>query len=958
MTTQHKLKQQEIEHFSRAARTYATLPIASRVNALGGYGPDGEVIYLAHPQSCPSVLMASAGAGKATFMSNGSVEFSVTVDPFEVKVLSPHYDAVEKHEIGPPSASVWLATRSAAGTQIASLQSPGIGFGAAPLRLRIVKRGDPERAMWFLAEYAPTTELRYRTAVCLRLVATPVGAAILRQVLVENTGGAALNGTLWTCWHLHGTQRFAYNKEIWYDCGLPLSEAETVVSASVPYTNMMQIKRLSSFWDGGLWPKDATCDYLTFVGDTTASLLLPEAVRRGRMRPHGAGRGLNRFSTPTIAANQFGLRLQPGRTAVLTQSLLYVTDDKLAQAFRRDTQVSTPAYTPMAKAFRRAARRVVNSTPGCISIAATAATPVASKLAVPSFHVALPADKGTAFYLNSVWTGVEELYENCRAHGARMADGIELGTRDRGQDMWPKLKQDPGRVRADLLHALGFMYRTVDKPLRARRGLSLSEKLHGMFPRQYPSRWLDRSRAVMNDNRPYADSPLWLLNALVRLIRETGDTALLSERVGSVVLTNPDHPEQSGIRGADATFTVLEVVLEVLACFERHCQDSPYGMAQIMYGDWCDPIDMFGTGRIGDVTTRGQGTGAQTRLSCHLFLTLVEVIDLLEPLASVKATVRRSLQNFANRLRLAIMNTAWEGGRYAGFVDSIHMLRRNGLRPCYRRGELGYTLGSMRRENEFDGIPRRVLVSQAWGLGLLLTDRPWLRPVPDRPGKVKALLKTLDELFFDPALGLRLYTTPLANDENTVRLAGRMGIVPSGCAENGEYHHAQAMMHYMRLALPEAIDKTWRQFKPMLSSTRDERLHGPFDMPCTSYASDRCDPHFGAGMYFGLSGSTDWIVAIVERMAGIELQLHDQTKPDLQILPVLPKALKGRMIFRRVLHAADGHGGYKRIPLTLEVTSTAGRTGKSTVRINGKPESLPIVDKVCAFESLHIKVTR
>jgi len=940
-----------LHEFCDTARRRFALRIASRVNALGGYGRRGEVIYCRPPEACPTVLMDSRDGATATLMSNGSVELRVQDEPFDVEVLSPGFDAVEKRETGPLSCNVWLAVGKGASAAITSLVNPAAGFGCGARRARVIKLGDPRRAMWFLCEFAPRPTRGYRSALCTRLVATPAGPAILREVFVENTGKAPLNGMLWTCWHLHGTQQFAYNKELWYDSGIPLSNHETVVAASVPYCDMMQVKRLSSAWQGGIGPGDATCDYLSFVGDSSAGAALPEAVRRGALRRAGAGRAMNRFSTPTIAANGFRLKLGAGESAVLGQSLLYVTDLSVRESFRRTAQAEAPSYPAMVKAFRTAARGLIGSTPSYPQVLDVTADRAGGE-AQPSFKMELPADRATAFYANSVWTGVEELYENCRAHGAPMADGIELGTRDRGQDMWPKLKQDPARVRADLLHALGFMYRTVDVPLRKRKGLSLREKLHGMFPRQYPSRWLDRSQAVMNDNRPYADSPLWLLNALVRLVRETGDTAVLAETVGTVVLTDPEHPEQSGIRAGTETCTVLQVVLEVLACFERLCHDSPYGMAQIMYGDWCDPIDMFGTSGVGDATTRGNGGGVQVRLSAHVFITLVEVIDMLAPLALARADELKRLKRFADRLRQAVVRVAWEGGKHAGFVDSIHALRKDGSRPRYAEGELGYTLGSMRKTREFDGRPRRVLVSQAWGLAMLLTERAWLSPVRATKQKVAALLRTVDALFFDKALGLRLYTTPLANDEQTRRLAGRMGIVPSGCAENGEYHHAQAMMHYFRLRAPDQGDKMWQQFKPMLSSTRGEDLNGPFDMPCTSYASDRQDPHFGAGMYFGLSGSTDWIVAILEQLAGVELNLHDPTRPDLVINPALPAVLKGRLTFSRVLHVADGRGEYRPLPLQLEIRPAGRSPGR--VRINGKAVVDAAVDTLASYDRLHI----
>ncbi len=945
--------------FREEARRLAACRIVSRAGALSGYGARGEVIYERHPRGCPSVLVDSREGAVATFMSNGATGFTVRAPEFDVEVLRPHFDQVEKQESGVPAANVWLVPRAAAGAPaaIVSLHNACASPFTRPRRLRIVKTDTPHRAMWFLAAYDPGGGLAFRTALRLALVTTPAGPALLRQALVENTGGQALGGMLWTWWNLRGTQEFVYNKGIWYDAGMPVRAGESVVAARVPFRDMLQIKRVSSVRGPGLSHVASTCDHLSFVGDTASSALLPDAVRRGRLLPGGAGARLNRFSTPTGAADGFRLRLAPGAAAELTQALLYVTDEAAVARFRAACAARRPRYRDLAAAFARGAADLVARTPGADAVAERLAAGMAAAAGRhPFFRVGLPAAPAAAHYVNSVWTGVAELYENCRAHGARLADGIELGTRDRGQDMWPMIRQDPGRVRADLVHALGFMYRTVDDPIPPGRRLTLRQKLHGMFPRQYPSRWDDRSRAIANDNRPYADSPLWLLDALVRYIRETGDRGILAARTTTAALVDPDNPAASAMRGGAGTLAVRDVARETLACFARHCADSPYGMAQIVHGDWCDPVDMLGTGRVGDAATRGEGRGTSTRLSAHLFLVAVAMADLLDELGEGGTAFCRRLRRMADRLRRNVVRVAWEPGPHAGFVDGFHELRADGSRPLHARGETGYALGSMRREREFDGIPRRVLVAQAWGLAMLTADRPWLTPVAERDAMVRDLLRTVDRLFHHPSLGLRLYTTPIGNNEQACRLVGRMGILPSGCAENGEYHHAQLMMHLVRLRLPGQAGTVWRQFRPVMSAFRDATLNGPFEMPCTSCAADSDDPHFGAGMYFGLSGSTDWIVDLFEEMAGVRTALHDPSQPAVRVTPRLPAALRGAMTYARTLHVARPEGGYREVPLTVNIRPCPpGRP--PSFRINGRPATAGEVRSLDGLAALHIEAT-
>ncbi|HOX06048.1 MAG TPA: hypothetical protein PK280_06570 [Planctomycetota bacterium] len=953
--------------FAAQAERILSLQVKHRTSRLGGYGPDGEVIYEGHPNGCPSVLVTNLPGAKATFQSNGSIDFEVKLpEGLEVRVLSGSFDTTEKRETGVPSANLWLDLGTIAGARrIAALVNPRCGTNCEPEGIRIVKLGDPGRCMWYCASFRPAPGVAFTTAVRLSFVAAAGGPALLREVLIRNDGRRALAGKLWSFFNLHGTQRFVYNKEIWYDSGLPVTPNDIVVNATVPYSDIVQLKRVSSVPGPGLRPAEATCDYSAFVGDSGALSLLPEAVRRGELLP-GAGRKLNRFSVGTIAAGTFDLRLGAGKAAGLAQSLLYVTDPKLAAAFRAKSSCSFSDYPRVAAAFTAAARELVRRTPDARRIAAAAAA-ASARPQPAAFAIEMPGQPVVSEYAKSVWIGVEELYENCRAHGAKMAEGIELGTRDRAQDMWPKMKADPGRVRADLVHAMGFMYVTAGAG-RASRPMTLVEKLHGMFPRQYPSRWDDRSKEVKNDNRPYADSPLWFLNSVAMYVRETGDASVLAEKVTTVKLTDPEHPERSGIVGADRTQTVAAAMLEVLECFGRHVADSPYGLAQMMYGDWCDPLDMIGTSKVGDALTRGRGRGTQVRLSAHLFECLVETIDLLETprvaraVAALKLAGRLpALKKLASELRKSIVRVAWEPaakGAPAGFVACIHELRSDGSRPKYAKGETGYAVGSM-RSREFDGVGRRDLATQAYCLKMLRTERDWLEPVAGGAGIAGELLAGVDAALFDDRLGLRLWHPPMANSARTLALVGRMGVLPAGCAENGEYHHGQVMMHRNRIGIAGQTGRAWEQFKRMISAMRDETLAGPFETPATSYASDSADPHYGKGMYFGLSGSTDWIIELFGQVAGVELNLHDDRRPALRVAPCLPEALGGRLSFRRIIHQARPGGGYRKIPLSLEVSTrgSGSRVLGTEVTLNGRRVPAAEVARLDGLSRVDLAVT-
>ena len=134
----------------------------------GGYGANGEVIYTKHPIGCPSVLVDSRGGAKATFMSNGSVEFRVRgADGLEVEVLRGHFDPLEKRETGVPSQDLWLRLDGEADAPpcLASLVNPQRNLNLEPVALKLVKVTRPSCTFWFTAEFAPRPAARLEAAI-------------------------------------------------------------------------------------------------------------------------------------------------------------------------------------------------------------------------------------------------------------------------------------------------------------------------------------------------------------------------------------------------------------------------------------------------------------------------------------------------------------------------------------------------------------------------------------------------------------------------------------------------------------------------------------------------------------------------------------------------------------------------------------------------------------------------
>jgi hypothetical protein len=159
------------------------------------------------------------------------------------------------------------------------------------------------------------------------------------------------------------------------------------------------------------------------------------------------------------------------------------------------------------------------------------------------------------------------------------------------------------------------------------------------------------------------------------------------------------------------------------------------------------------------------------------------------------------------------------------------------------------------------------------------------------------------------------------------------------------------MMHRFRLNVAGQADTVWREFKPMMSALRDESIGGPFETPCTSYVSDVDDPHFGQAMYFGLSGSTDWIIEVFQSIAGVRLNLHDPSIPALSISPNLPALLKDSITFRRRLFVRTDNGEYAVIPFTLRVRreGDGGKLASTRIHINGQEVDEAAVQDLHAY---------
>ena len=943
------------QDFRNEARKILDLKIAYRVNANGGYGPNKEVIYESHPFGSPAILTDKKGNATASFYSNGSIDFGVKVKNFsEVKILDSNFDKMDKREINVPSHNVWIEIDG----KISSLINSEVGFFLKPGEIKIVKINQPNQEMWYCSKFY-SEDFNIETAVKVSLSNNEFGPILKREIYVGNNNGKKLEGNVWLFFNLPSEMENTWDRDIWYNRGIPLDDDNNIVIAStVPHKKSLQIKQIHSTYYGDIQFVEATCDYLSFIGHSAASSFLPMAVQQGTILRRGARSRMNRFSSPTIAANHYKIDIAQKSYCVIQQNLLYVVHEEIINEFRDIIQSDSVNFNEVEKSFIQASKLLVNK----IGVDLFTNRNINSNISLDNkfmLKLKLPSNPELEVFFDSICKNILHLYN--RSYGRKIADGTEIGMRDKAQDMWPMIKENPSIVRKDLIHKFSMMYTVPEFSNSTTTPMTLTEKLHGMFPRQYPSKWTDRTKKIKNDNRPFSDSALWPIETLFKYIKETGDYTILKEEISTSTLTDFEDPVNAEMVGVKNKLIIFEIINEIFNSYIRHIKDSPYGMAQILYGDWADPIEMIGTSIPGDTTSRGKGRGTSIRLSAHLFIVMIMYLDFLQDDRTKELFYDYNLENrisklskVANNLRKNTIFFGWEETKQSnttGFISFIHEFKIDGTLPDYKNGEIGYTIGSMCNK-DFDRINRRELLANAFGLEMLMIEKDYLESVENKEKKIKSIIEMTDNLLSDEILGVKLFSYSIANNENAIKYCGRIGMIGPGCSENGEYHHAASMMQYFRFGIPGQVNFAWKYYKPLLSVYRNEYLNGPFDSFANSYVSDPEDPHFSAGMIFGFSGTLDWAIEIIERIIGLELNLYSSNLPDVIINPKIPDELNNSLEFTMIIHLFIDEE-FSRIPIRIKVEKCKGNS-QCGIWINDKKVQKAVINDIKKMEMIDV----
>lgn len=159
-----------------------------------------------------------------------------------------------------------------------------------------------------------------------------------------------------------------------------------------------------------------------------------------------------------------------------------------------------------------------------------------------------------------------------------------LGTRDAAQDYTCVIATEPERVRAFLLE------------------LFQMERSDGWFVRQFST----LGRKGKHDERPYVDSGFFVWELLYQYLCQTGDRALLNEKVPYL---DRDEPA-----------SLLDHARRLLDYFRAPENLGEHGLVKIREGDWNDAVNTAGL----------KGRGESVMVSCMAIIAWRQAARLLE----------------------------------------------------------------------------------------------------------------------------------------------------------------------------------------------------------------------------------------------------------------------------------------------------------------------------------------
>jgi cellobiose phosphorylase len=384
-------------------------------------------------------------------------------------------------------------------------------------------------------------------------------------------------------------------------------------------------------------------------------------------------------------------------------------------------------------------------------------------------------DELDRFY--NIWSKYQA---SCTARFTRALD--KVGYRDVLQDLMSITPFDSDYVRTEFLTAL--RYQLPD----------------GRAVRQY-----ERFEGGGNDERMYMDSPLWMVDTLVRYLCDTGDLRLLKRKVPFL------RSRQKA--------TVYEHVLRGLRSSFRNRGQK--GLCLVGHGDWNDALDGIGRG----------GRGVSVWLSIALVYFSREMLRLAEHLDDRRHA--RELREYIDTMTKAVNEHAWDGRHYVyGFDDKGHAIgsRRN------REGKIHLNVNT-------------------WAL---------MSGVAEAAGRTDKVIEAIEAL--DTPIGHLLLDPPYTERSKHV---GRIADIRPGMFENGAvYTHGQSFYITAMIKCGRAA-RAYEAIKATLpDATFPDITTAPLHQQ-TNFAVGKAHQNFGQHLYTNFTGSLAWYRRAIEWMAGV-----------------------------------------------------------------------------------------
>ena len=340
--------------------------------------------------------------------------------------------------------------------------------------------------------------------------------------------------------------------------------------------------------------------------------------------------------------------------------------------------------------------------------------------------------------------------------------------------------------------------------------------------------------------KPLNDDLLWLPFVTCSYLRETGDFAILDERIR--YLGDDGRPSrESG--------TLYQHCRRAIDSFWTRM--SPRGVPRMGAGDWNDGLSAIGR----------QGRSESVWLGHFLVGILDQWIELERRRERPDRAVMRRYAREARKLRRAINRHFWDGGWY--------------VRATKDSGEV---VGSKRSR-----FGRIFLNAQSWAI---LSDVV-------TPKRLPRLLRSMERLLYrrhGPLLLSPAYQTPDAAIGYLTRYA------PGARENGGSYTHASAwaVQAECKLGRGKQAWDLYRSFCPVLRGMDpDHYAVEPYVSPGNVDGPD--SPHFGRGGWTWYTGSAAWLFRVgTEWMLGVRPEWDG-----LLIQPCLPPHWRRAAIRRR-----------------------------------------------------------